>query len=192
MGYIGETDQAILNYTEHLPSELSPLMNIITGAGSPVACVLILLAVIAYFYFGNFKRLYLTALVLLFAMPVAPLLKALIRRVRPDNEYVRNMIFQTYSFPSGHAYSSFLVFGFLVFLAWRYMKPSYKLPVISGLVLSIILVGLSRVYLGAHFPSDVVAGWLLAAAILFISTRLATVKGAPNSKPKQSGLSGRS
>lgn len=184
MGYIGEFDQAILNYVDYFPVEIIPAMRLITGAGSPVFCLLLLLAVIAYFYFKNARRMYLTALALVFALPLAALLKELTRRVRPDSEYVRNMIFQTYSFPSGHAYASFLVFGFFAFLAWRYLKPSRRLPVAGGLVLLIVLVGVSRVYLGAHFASDVVAGWLLAAIILFIATRFAS--GSPSKKLKAS------
>lgn len=185
MGYIGEIDQAILNYVERIPSEIIPVMRLITDVGSPVVCLLILLAVIAYFYFRKSRQLFLTALILMFALPLSPLLKELTRRVRPDSEYVRSMVFQTYSFPSGHAFSSFLVFGFLAFLAWRYLRPSLKLPVTAALVLFIILVGISRVYLGAHFASDVAAGWVLAATILFIVTRFAA-----NARIKASKLSG--
>lgn len=189
MGFIGEIDQAILNFVEHIPAGFITVMRLITDVGSPVVCLLILLAVIAYFYFRKSRQLFLAALILMFALPISPLLKEITRRVRPDSEYVRSMAFQTYSFPSGHAFSSFLVFGFLAYLAWRYLRPGLKLPVIAALVLFIILVGISRVYLGAHFASDVVAGWVLAVIILFIAMRVAA-KDTAKKRLKSGKLSG--
>lgn len=162
-------------------------MTFITNAGSPVVCIMVLLAALSYFYFRKSRQLFLTTLIIIFALPIAPLLKELTRRVRPDNEYVRGMIFQTYSFPSGHAYYSFLVFGFFAFLAWRYLKSDIKLLLVGGLVLLIFFVGVSRIYLGAHFPSDVFAGWILAAVVLFAAVRLAA-KAIPKRKTNPNKL----
>ena len=88
-------------------------------------------------------------------------IKVLTRRKRPDTLYVESMRFKHFSFPSGHAYGSFLTYGFLAYLAASW--PGY---VIAGVL--IFLIGLSRLYLGAHFPSDVVGGWALAAIALTV------------------------
>lgn len=99
------------------------------------------------------------ALITLVTLPLAYAIKSLTKRQRPQTLYVERMRLKSYSFPSGHAYGSLLVFGFYAFLignplAW------------VAAAAAVFLIGLSRVYLTAHFPSDVLAGWLLGALIL--------------------------
>ena len=66
------------------------------------------------------------------------------------------------SFPSGHAMYSMTLASAVAPLAWRSARPRY--PVLAALLLYVPGVGLSRVYLHAHFPADVVAGWCVALA----------------------------
>ena len=67
----------------------------------------------------------------------------------------------TYSFPSGHAMGSATLAGVLVLLAWR---GRWRWPVVACVAPLVLLIGFSRVYLGVHFPSDIVAGWAAAIA----------------------------
>ncbi len=67
----------------------------------------------------------------------------------------------TYSFPSGHAMGSMTLAAVLVLLAWR---TRWRLPVLAVMSLFVVMVGLSRVYLGVHYPSDILAGWAAALA----------------------------
>lgn len=71
---------------------------------------------------------------------------------------------QGYSFPSGHSMNASTLYGSLA-----YKKKKWLIPVA---VILILLVGLSRVYLGCHYPTDVIVGWLLGFAIIIISTIL--------------------
>lgn len=81
----------------------------------------------------------------------------------------------TYSFPSGHAMGSMTLAWVLLLLAWR---TRWRWPVIGLMAPFVVLVGLSRVYLGVHYPSDILAGWAVASVwvagvylLLFRATR---------------------
>lgn len=67
---------------------------------------------------------------------------------------------ETFSFPSGHAMGSATLACVLVLLAWR---TRWRWPVVALAAAFVVLVGLSRVYLGVHYPSDILAGWAAAS-----------------------------
>jgi undecaprenyl-diphosphatase len=94
------------------------------------------------------------------------LLKIIIARPRP----LHSLIFEpSYSFPSGHAASSVVVYGLLAYIAWRYLVKRLwaRILVAFAAFLLIVATGFSRVYLGVHYPSDVIAGWAAGVFILF-------------------------
>lgn len=103
---------------------------------------------------------------------VNQLVKIFFRRPRPT--HVEHLIVQGgYSFPSGHAMGSIITYGALLFLIIRASK-SWK-PVLAASVTLIPLIGLigiSRVYLGVHYPSDIIGGYSLGLAILSLSIGL--------------------
>lgn len=66
----------------------------------------------------------------------------------------------TYSFPSGHAMASATLAAVVVLLAWR---TRWRWPVVAVALPFVVLVGFSRVYLGVHYPSDILAGWAAAS-----------------------------
>lgn len=96
-------------------------------------------------------------------------IKYVVKRPRPANM----LIFKDgYSFPSGHSMLSIGIYGFLMFLVYKSnLKQSVKniLYVIFSMI--ILIVGFTRLYLGVHYPSDVIGGYLITAAylILFIT-----------------------
>src|SRR5699024_389796 len=90
------------------------------------------------------------------------LLKALFARVRPD---VLLEPLSSYSFPSGHRSAAFAFFLGLGVLAGRAQPPRLRLTWLLLACIPATLIALSRVYLGVHWPSDVIAGALLAATL---------------------------
>ena len=86
-------------------------------------------------------------------------LKMIFARTRPDLASAL-AVARGYSFPSGHAMDSFITFGALVCIAFRQNWPwKAKSAVLAIALTMVVLVGLSRVYLGVHWASDIAGGW---------------------------------
>ena len=98
-------------------------------------------------------------------------IKVIIKRDRPN--ILRLIKIGEYSFPSGHAMISMGVYGYLIYLIYKKVKNPYiKYLGIIILSLLIILIGISRIYLGVHYFSDVVAGYTLSLIYLIIFIRV--------------------
>jgi undecaprenyl-diphosphatase len=76
---------------------------------------------------------------------------------------------QGYSFPSGHALNITVAASVLVFLLWPLLSVTGRRIGIAVAALAVVAVGLDRVFIGAHFPSDVVAGFILGVGIVYSS-----------------------
>ncbi|HFH8460111.1 TPA: phosphatase PAP2 family protein [Streptococcus agalactiae] len=102
-------------------------------------------------------------------------LKLIFQRVRPT---LNHLVFAGgYSFPSGHSMGTFMIFGSIIILLQYYMPKSiWKLLCQGTLGLLIFLIGLSRIYLGVHFPTDVLAGFILAYGILNLTAYIFLAK----------------
>lgn len=97
-------------------------------------------------------------------------IKIAVNRPRPTAALVQ--VFATEhgtGFPSGHALFAAVVLGFLTYLAVTHLRRhSLRTLSFAGLLTLILLIGISRVYLGAHWPSDVLGGYLVGAAFLAV------------------------
>ncbi|MEO6579014.1 MAG: phosphatase PAP2 family protein [Candidatus Limnocylindria bacterium] len=98
--------------------------------------------------------------------------KAFIARTRPD--FIEPVLVERgFSFPSGHALLSTVAYGILGVLISRSMLPrGVRTGALVVLAVGIFLIGLSRVWLGVHFPSDVLAGWSAGAVIVVLFARI--------------------
>jgi len=107
--------------------------------------------------------------VLIISTLVNNLLKIIIMRERP--EVLAFVTEHSFSFPSGHTMASVSMYGILLYITLKSeMKKILKISLSSILTVLPILVALSRVYLGAHFMSDVVGAFIVSIILLLIET----------------------
>ena len=99
-------------------------------------------------------------------------LKAFIARARPD--LLEPIVIERgFSFPSGHSLLSMVAYGVLGVLVMRSRLPrAARRGVVAVLGVLILLVGVSRIWLGVHYPTDVLAGWTAGAVIVLVYARL--------------------
>lgn len=132
----------------------------ITHLGDRYAYIVLAILLFLYLYIrkGNLVFTVQAVVVLVVAGALSFWLKDLIGRPRP--EAVHHLGIGSKSFPSGHSMSSIAFYGFLIHLCWRIYRNKLKKIVLSiVLVLIILSIGLSRIYLQVHYPSDVLSGF---------------------------------
>lgn len=98
-------------------------------------------------------------------------LKSIFLRTRPED--INLIVEGGYSFPSGHSMVSLAFYGFFIYLIFhKKLKKSKKMLYCSLLALLTLLIGISRIYLGVHYASDVLAGFAIAMAYLIIYIKI--------------------
>lgn len=165
-------DETIAAVVKQIPLSLMPVMTAISFIGHPT--VIIALAVIsaASAWTKGYSKVAYALIATIVAMGGNTIIKYLVHRTRPETIYVESMKIQSYSFPSGHAFGATVFYGLLAYLAYIHLPNPWNIIVPAILVAVILLIGASRVYLGAHFPSDVVMGWILGAVSLAVIIKL--------------------
>jgi len=151
----------------------TPVLRIITELGDRYAYATLIIALGLFFWF-RYKhwRSTLQIVGVLFLSTTSNIIvKQIVNRARPGNEHL--VFVDTLSFPSGHSMSAMAFYGTLIYLCLN-----ARLNIIMRLIITILLgtiivaVGISRIYLGVHYPSDVLAGyaggliWVTLSAIL--------------------------
>lgn len=152
-----------------ISDKLTPIIKIITNFGG--AIILGLITILILILIKN-KKIGLSVLINLCSVTVLNLiLKSILQRPRP-NEY--RIINETgYSFPSGHSMIGMAFYGFIIYLIYKNIKNKY-LKWISIILLSILIlmIGFSRIYLGVHYVSDVLAGFLFSISYLIVYIKI--------------------
>lgn len=160
-------DDYVGNKVKRIPKQFRPLMIAFSWLGEPVITVGIASVVFGY-GLALGKPLFIEAgAVAIITIAIGALLKLLLRRSRPVTEYVEKMFFKTFSFPSGHAIGSLISYGlaaFVLSLKW----PEIGIYAWSVATILTLFVSLSRIYLGAHYASDIIGGWIVGIAGLFV------------------------
>ena len=162
-----------LQITHALQTISSPLfavsMYLISWPGfSPQCYILSALIVVTIFAFGFHWEAVAATFATIFPPVINVIIKEYIRRPRPTSDMVDVLnILESYSFPSGHVMFYVGYFGFLWFLVYTLLKRSWiRTTLLTVIAIFIALVGMSRIYLGQHWASDVLGAYLLGSLTL--------------------------
>jgi undecaprenyl-diphosphatase len=141
--------------------------------------VVIVIGILVWWRIGKLEAILITVAGMLSL--VNTVLKLIIGRQRPPANLVQVFYpIQTNGFPSGHAMFAIMLLGLLAYFIYINMKNHIlRTVVLLGLIALILLIGTSRVYLGVHWPSDVIGGYIIGGALLtaliwFYQTRKAS------------------
>ncbi len=147
----------------------TPIAIFITQFGGVIG--LLVLATIAFILIRD-KKIGIAIYLNLFCVGVLnQVLKHIVQRPRP-NEF-RIIDESGYSFPSGHSMASAAFYGFFIYLVYKKVKnKKMKIILITLLSIFIIAIGVSRIYLGVHYTTDVIAGFLVSISYLTIYTSI--------------------
>ncbi|OAS19917.1 phosphatase PAP2 family protein [Paenibacillus oryzisoli] len=160
--WIAQFDSSIISAVQGMESPwLTPIMHGFTFIGSTTVVVVISLCCLFLFFKFLHHRLELVLFIVLVAGTAIlnQILKFFFQRERPT---LHRLIEETgYSFPSGHSMAAFALYAALSFLLWRHISSkSGRTIVILTSILMILLIGTSRIYLGVHYPSDILGAYL--------------------------------
>jgi len=153
-------DFAVLSY---LQAFSSPLLTLIAVGLSAMGSQVVLAVGVALLVLFVYQRRWGAAVSLLVVTAGAQLLNDVLKdafhRTRPTP--VTGLIdAQQFSFPSGHAMVAAAFYLYVAYLTWRLVRGRWRGVLVAGLVLLVLLIGLARLYLEAHYLSDVIAGYL--------------------------------
>lgn len=161
-------DQAIINAVDALRNPwLTEFMKTLTTLGSAKAMITIVLFfwLLYLIYKKYFKDTALISIMLTVTWLMNDVLKWLYHRSRPITSRLVNA--SGYSFPSGHAMISLVFYGMVAYFLWVNLKTLWaKYLSASFFALLVFCIGISRVYLGVHYPSDVIAGFAAGGVML--------------------------
>ncbi|WP_285765806.1 phosphatase PAP2 family protein [Peribacillus sp. SI8-4] len=166
-----EFDRSVISFVQGWESPgLTSILKVFTYIGSTGSMIVLVLFILVFLYKVLKHRLELVLFIAV--MAGSPILNALVKlcfqRARP--ELHRLIEIGGYSFPSGHAMNAMSLYGILTFLLWRHIKGKWgRILLIVVSTLMILTIGISRIYLGVHYPSDIIAGYLAGGFWIAIS-----------------------
>ena len=167
---IAPFDQWVTRLVYNASDALTPFFLWITQFANPATIIILFLALLFVLIYGKqyAEALWFSLGVVGISGIANPLLKLAFNRTRPSLEHL--VTEHSLSFPSGHATASMILYGSLIFLLPIFIENKtlrLTLQILLGVV--IFTIGLSRIYLGVHYPTDVIGGFSLALGWLLWS-----------------------
>ncbi len=172
MEYVQAADGDTLFWFEsHHRPWLNVVMKVFTHLGNKWTVIGVLLVAVLVFWLCQRRR---TACIVLatavLGLAISQAVKYTVQRPRPDVAWRLLDRPSEPSFPSGHSLNSMAIYGAIALTASRTLRRR----VVRGLVIALglglpLLIGISRPYLGVHYPTDVLAGWMLGLACALLA-----------------------
>jgi undecaprenyl-diphosphatase len=168
---IAQFDSTIISAVQGLESPwLTSVMKFFTfiGSGTQVSVIALLVLIFLFKVLHHRRELILFVWVVLGTTILNEILKTIFHRARPTIHRIVDA--NGFSFPSGHSMAAFSLYGIIAFLLWRHLSTSLSRGILIILsIFMIIMIGVSRIYLGVHYPSDVLGGFLASGCLLAVS-----------------------
>lgn len=156
-----------ISYTISAP--VTAIFKVITNLGGVIGIVTVTLGILMFLK-SNIQKYYVVLNLLIITMS-NQILKFIVQRPRPIEHRIIDEA--GYSFPSGHSMVSMAFYGFLIYLIYKTAENKYiKWGLCTLLSLLILFIGISRIYLGVHYASDVIGGFCLSISYLIVYTKM--------------------
>jgi len=176
------TSDTVANYDSKITAfvisyrtpQLNNILQFITNLGDLYGYIIVtvICSLVFFFKFKNWKYVAQLVFVIIISGLSNLALKEVINRARPTAEHLVSV--QTLSYPSGHAMSATAFYGFLIYLFYTLKINKWiKVGLIFICSFLIVSIGISRIYLGVHFPSDIAGGmiagtiWVMFCVLIF-------------------------
>ncbi|WP_238402992.1 phosphatase PAP2 family protein [Paenibacillus mesophilus] len=166
---IAAFDSRLIAFIQGLENE--PLTNVMKfftwiGTGLPVAVISLIAAIFLYTVLGHRRELVLLMIVVVGTGLLNYTLKVWFHRDRPTIYRIAEA--NGFSFPSGHSMLAFSLYGIIAYLLWKHIpRKAGRIALIVASTSFILMIGISRIYLGVHYPSDVIGGYLASGSLMF-------------------------
>ncbi len=170
-GYMNSLDKFAFNNIIKIKNDVTTsILYVITQLASTKGIIILLFIIGILFlvrkYFSDFKYVIVNVSIGVILMQV---LKNIIERSRPSWKWI---VQGGFSYPSGHTISALLLYGTLILLVLKKVNGKYKKLLVALFSIMIVLTGISRIYFGAHYLTDVLASLILGTIILIITNMI--------------------
>lgn len=173
MNSVREFDRRWTRSIQDMPKPAKRLMLSVSFLGEPLFVLAVALAGFISATVRHQKEVQRAFIYAGIAFLLSIVLKLILKRARPHHLDIKTLGVKSYSFPSGHAFGAAIFYGLFSYLDLKYLAHPLNIIVCLALWALIVAIGLSRVYLKSHYPSDVAGGWLLGLISLFVVISLA-------------------
>lgn len=152
-----------------ISNTVTSIFMIVTNLGGAIG--IITTTILILIFLNNRKYKFYIVFNLIIVTILNQMIKYIVQRPRPIEHRIIDQF--GYSFPSGHSMVSMAFYGFLIYLIYKRAKNKYlKWGLCTGLSFLILSIGISRIYLGVHYASDVIGGFCLSVSYLIVYTKM--------------------